>query len=184
MVATERSHVLLPHPGGIQVPPDWRIGVDMAVTSQHLQLTYRFPRAGTRIAPSSSHPVRRNGLWQTTCAEVFVGLQQHSSYREFNFAPSGDWACYDFAAYRESSDACPAVEAPFVQAAACDDIAIVRVELPLASLPAAERESYRIGLSMVLEDHAGGLSYWALAHSPARADFHDAACFVATLPTP
>jgi hypothetical protein len=40
----------------------------------------------------------------------------------------------------------------------------------------------RLAISAVIEETNGERSYWALAHSPGRPDFHDAVGFAAHLP--
>ncbi|HTO59214.1 MAG TPA: hypothetical protein VMJ74_15545 [Pseudomonadales bacterium] len=40
------------------------------------------------------------------------------------------------------------------------------------------RQTLHVGLSAVVEDARGGLSYWALHHPSARPDFHDRDSFV------
>jgi hypothetical protein len=40
----------------------------------------------------------------------------------------------------------------------------------------------RLGLTAVVEDHSGRMSYWALRHPAEKPDFHDAGGFVARLP--
>jgi len=42
--------------------------------------------------------------------------------------------------------------------------------------------AWRLGLSAVLEEASGRTSYWALAHSTAKPDFHHADCFACELP--
>jgi hypothetical protein len=37
--------------------------------------------------------------------------------------------------------------------------------------------SWRLGLSAVIEDANGGMSYWALTHPPGKPDFHHADAF-------
>ena len=39
----------------------------------------------------------------------------------------------------------------------------------------------RLGLSAVVEDAAGKLSYWALRHTPGKPDFHHTDAFALTL---
>jgi hypothetical protein len=39
-----------------------------------------------------------------------------------------------------------------------------------------------LGLSAVIEEMNGRLSYWALAHPPGKPDFHHADCFALELP--
>jgi hypothetical protein len=41
-----------------------------------------------------------------------------------------------------------------------------------------------MGLAAVIEEAGGTLSYWALAHSEDKPDFHASACFAAALPAP
>jgi hypothetical protein len=43
---------------------------------------------------------------------------------------------------------------------------------------AAASSTWRLGLAAVVEDAAGGKSYWALRHPRPTPDFHDAAGFV------
>ena len=40
------------------------------------------------------------------------------------------------------------------------------------------------GLAAVIEEQSGAKSYWAIAHPADKPDFHDPACFAATLPAP
>lgn len=53
------------------------------------------------ILPMSSTSDRTDGLWRTTCFEMFIRASGAPGYREFNFAPSGQWAAYRFDGYRE-----------------------------------------------------------------------------------
>jgi len=45
-------------------------------------------------------------------------------------------------------------------------------------------EDYDIGISAVIEELNGTKSYWALAHSPGKPDFHHPACFAGQLTPP
>ena len=44
--------------------------------------------------------------------------------------------------------------------------------------------SLRLGLSAVVEDADGGLSYWALRHPPGKPDFHHTDAFALQLVQP
>ena len=57
------------------------------------------PRALALAAPVVE-PVRTDGLWKSTCFEVFLLDPSKGAYLEFNFAPSGQWAAYQFDGYR------------------------------------------------------------------------------------
>lgn len=111
-------------------------------------------------------------LWRHTCFEAFVG-GPGERYREFNFSPSGAWAAYAFRAYRDGGP---------LQDAALDPITVRRADDRLhldAMVPIGEGK--RIGLSAVIEEIDGRLSYWALRHPAAQPDFHHPASFALEL---
>ena len=62
--------------------------------------------------------VRRDGLWDTTCFEAFLGLPGDTLYWEINLAANGDWALYGFSDYRDGrSDPSQTVPPRFSSAA-------------------------------------------------------------------
>jgi hypothetical protein len=102
-------------------------------------------------------------LWQHTCCELFVARDGAPGYREFNFSPSGEWAAYAFARYREGAPL--TIPDPRIAVKRGRD----RLELTAVI---QESAPCRIGLSAVVEDEHGALSYWALKHAPGKPDFH------------
>jgi hypothetical protein len=166
---------LLPHPA-TPVAPDWRVDFACEIVGDTLQLEYALPARGLRFTAGPAG--RQDSLWEHTCAELFIAGAD-GRYREFNFAPHGAWACYDFNGYRSMRDARPELTAPTVSADRSDDGAIqLRVGLERAALP---QGAARIGATAVLESEAGVLSYWALHHPAEAADFHAAGGFVLEL---
>jgi hypothetical protein len=129
------------------------------------------------VIPDTREPARTEDLWQTTCFEAFLRIPGADSYREWNFAPSGEWAAYDFERHREGragADVAP----PYI-----------RVEDNLtwwalgATIAVDSQAIWALGLSAILEERDGTKSYWALAHPPGdKPDFHAADCFAAKLP--
>ena len=51
----------------------------------------------------------------------------------------------------------------------------------LGATIAGEAGAWQLGLSAVLEEKDGTKSYWALAHSADKPDFHAPGCFIARL---
>jgi hypothetical protein len=51
----------------------------------------KWPRQATRV----------DGLWRTSCCELFLAQPDTPAYLEFNFSPTGDWAAYAFESPRE-----------------------------------------------------------------------------------
>ena len=126
------------------------------------------------IAPAAQ-PERRDGLWQHSCFEVFARAPGDACYREFNFAPSGEWAAYRFAAYR-SGMALEETPPPRIRTAAAPERFALEAEVALEPGP------LRLALSAVIEERGGRKSYWALAHPEGKADFHHPDSFAYELP--
>jgi hypothetical protein len=165
---------LVPHPAA---PPraTLRVAATVALERRGLLLTFALrsePRA-LALADPSPRPCRRDRLWEHTCCEAFVGTPEGSAYLELNLAPSGDWALWAFDDYRTGMRAAAAVVAPRPRVQR--GVAEVRFDALLDSgvlggfLGPAP---YRVGLTAVVEDCAGGTSYFACRHAADRPDFH------------
>jgi hypothetical protein len=127
--------------------------------------------------PEQSEPKRASDLWQTTCFEAFLRALGEQGYREWNFAPSTEWAVYDFNTMRSGMKDAEAAE-PYIRME--DNFTWWGLGASIA-IPADT--NWELGLSAVLEEKDGTKSYWALAHpNPEKPDFHDPGCFVARLP--
>ena len=128
--------------------------------------------------PKAAQPERRDGLWKNTCFELFCGRADDGSYVEFNFAPSGQWAAYAFAGYREGMTEL-ACAPPHIDCSAGESLfeMTVTVDLP-ESLRTVD---VMAGFSAVIADKHGRTAYWALAHPPGKADFHHKDCFALQL---
>jgi len=129
--------------------------------------------------PSEDNPAPADALWRTTCCELFVSNSDGSGYREFNFSPSGQWAAYDFIAYRERVAAHVQIPAPTIWSGYYANRLQLDATLPAAALPAGE--ILTCALAVVVEAHDGRLGYWALAHPPGQPDFHHRSGFTLCL---
>lgn len=135
-----------------------------------LELRYQLsgPLAALRL-PEPAPPAPRDGLWQHTCFEAFVGAAGARAYREFNFAPSGAWAAYAFHDTRQRQPA--ELPAPRASWAGTAEGLVLTARLGPAALPPAG-PALEIGLTAVIETFDGAFSYWALRHPAPAPDFH------------
>jgi hypothetical protein len=128
--------------------------------------------------PSVSTPARAEELWRHTCFEAFVQALPSAAYYEFNFSPSRQWAAYQFSGYREGMTVTGKIGTPGIEvrsnAESCQLVAALTLD-GLASLP--DDAIWRLGVSAIIEEAGGSLSYWALAHPAGRPDFHHSDCF-------
>ncbi|RZJ17104.1 MAG: DOMON-like domain-containing protein [Brevundimonas sp.] len=119
---------------------------------------------------------RTDGLWKHTCFEVFARLSD-GSYAEFNISPSGEWASYGFEGYRDGMQNLGGVRIQRLGDVTGDAIEVEAI-LDWPGWPHVTG----IGLSAVIEDVDGNISYWALAHPSDKPDFHHPDSFVLELP--
>lgn len=167
---------LLPHPDH---PPRSVRGltVELAGGRDDLSLIYRVDGAEHVAWPAWLSPERADNLWTTTCFELFIMPGDGERYTEFNFSPSTRWAAYSFDRYREGMAVLERDVAPHIERLSDG----IDVDCDLGGLPTG---ALSVALTAVIEETDGTKSYWALAHPAGKPDFHDPACFVATLPAP
>lgn len=137
-----------------------------------------------RIPPPRT-PRRADRLWQHTCFEAFVGVKGKPEYYEFNFAPSGEWAAYSFRNYRDGVPLGDETLKPKIIGRSTRDSLDLNAIVDLNGLAViASNARLRLGLSAVIEDDEGILSYWALKHRPGKPDFHHPDAFALELTAP
>ena len=136
-------------------------------------LRYSVDGCESLVAPPYAGKGRADDLWRTTCFELFLG-GNGPGYLEFNFSPSGKWASYFFGSYREGQIAPDLGVQPDIRTEQGQEIFVLTAFLATSDVAGA----LRAGVSAVIEEKGGRLSYWALAHGPDKPDFHDPACFV------
>jgi hypothetical protein len=175
---------LVPHPTTLPSDLSLKVWVNVehvgalgAIASTNIWFGIGAPAGGFAIPEPVEDPGRAENLWETTCFEAFLRRDEGQAYREWNFAPSGEWAAYDFTGYRDgrtNADVTP----PYVRFE--DNM----TWWALGATIAVDAESnWVLGLSAILEEKDGTKSYWAIAHPEGdKPDFHEPACFAAHLP--
>lgn len=121
------------------------------------------------LIPDSKFPSRQHNLWQTTCFEFFIGMQNSSQYWEFNLSPSGDWNVYRFENYRAGMQE----ETAFSSLSFAVDQELhhtfLSIDLDLNRLNLTQ--PIDLGITAVVETN-DQITYWALKHCGIEADFH------------
>jgi len=149
------------------------------------QLELRFCASGVigdlRLLPPEQ-PRRADELWRHTCFEMLLRPSRSELYYEFNFSPSRKWAAYSFNGYRSGMQIFDAMRTPGIEVHGTENSCSLTAVLEPNCLNAAP--GWRFGLSAVIEEMNGRMSYWALAHPPGKPDFHHDDCFALELPAP
>lgn len=133
-----------------------------------LMLRYRVDGCGDLVVPPFKGHGQADELWKTTCFELFL-YDGEGRYREFNFSPSGQWAIYGFAGYRNREGDAALRDHPEIKHDLGGNVFVLTVFIDSAILVGSERAA----LAAVIEEDGGRPSYWALAHNGLKPDFHD-----------
>lgn len=169
---------------------DLTVEAQVELNSEGILLHYRLRSTGSNslagLFPSpktiSSSPKRSDGLWQATCFELFLGVENSPAYFEFNASPGGDWAWYAFDAYRAgmSSPRLTSFSEPKEIARLHEDARFeTKWLIPTEAL--AEKRISEMAFSSVLA-RSGATSFWALRHPGTEPDFHLRDAFTLSLP--
>ncbi len=152
-------------------------------TTGHLNVRYFLigDTRGIKIPPAAP-PLRADELWKSTCFELFARRGPEKQYFEFNFSPSTQWAAYGFEDYRTSMHPLPDTAFPSISTSGSDAHMEVNASIALDAIcgPASDA-IMKLGVSAVIEEVDGAVSYWALSHPPGDPDFHHSDCFALSL---
>jgi hypothetical protein len=132
------------------------------------------------IPQRTNPPVRRDELWTTTCLELFIGEKGTLPYWEYNLSPNGDWNIYKLTDYR--SNLTP--EQNYQDLASAMHSGASHFELNVVCpIPVDLKTSPKLDIAIcaVIQLKQGSISYWALNHGGAEADFHRRDGFVLSL---
>ena len=172
-----QTHQLVAHPNF--APGEVKgVTVHLAeLADRRLMLRFRVDGGTNLVLPAYRGRGRGEELWKTTCFELFL-YQGEGRYREFNFSPSGQWAAYEFAGYRNLIGDFEPRQTPEIKHETGESMFMMTVFLDRRELEGVERAA----LAAVLEESGGRPSYWALAHEQLKPDFHDPTGFRITIP--
>ena len=125
-------------------------------------------------------PARKNALWEETCFELFLGLQNSEQYREFNLSPAGHWNVYLFNAYRQCMCEEPSFTSLPFSVHKQPEALQLSLKFDLNKIIKVD-ELLKIGISAVIKFLNGRTSYWAMTHPGPRPDFHLKDSFIVEL---
>jgi hypothetical protein len=163
---------LQPFPG-THLPSPLQISGSIVRRSRTLDVrcTLAGDLADVAIPPATDTPLRKQGLWEETCFEVFLAAKAAPRYWEFNLSPAGHWNAYSFRDYREGMEEEGGFAALPFRARRQGDSFVFTVELDLGGVVQGD-ETIEAALCAVVRHTGGALTYWALTHRGSSPDFH------------
>jgi hypothetical protein len=131
------------------------------------------------IAPASDRSARKHELWKDTCFEFFLGIKDSEQYWEFNLSSAGHWNVYRFDGYRQGMQEETAFTMlPFSVHNQADGL-VVALDIDLSKI--VSTQVLEIAITSVIKHRDGEVTYWALTHRGAEADFHQRDSFIIEL---
>ncbi len=174
------QHVLIPHRSSA-VQGAIAARAELEERGSTVCFGYRLTGSLSQLAiPRRARSQRAERLWEHTCFEAFIAPGSDARYFELNFSPSTQWAAYELDGYRQGMRPLALANPPAIVVSTAAGELSVTASIELGAFPDAPWP-WRIGLTAVVEDRAGGRAYFALEHPREKPDFHDAAGFTALL---
>ena len=161
-------------PYALDSAPAISIDCELNTTPESLFISYKVQGELSEVDFGQGQPnhARVMKLWEKTCFELFIKTCENS-YIEFNFSPEFEWNCFYF----------PKKGDPLTQYARMDfvkfdillslDVFHLIVEIDKSRFPDGFfKGELSAGITSVIKDKNGGISYWALSHEDKKPNFH------------
>jgi hypothetical protein len=114
------------------------------------------------------------GLWEKTCFELFI-KNEFDQYVEFNFSPVFEWNCFYFNKKGDALTEWKEMQRPETDILLSKDHFLLFAVIKKKYFPKEffdHKAELHAGITTVIKDKAGSLSYWALSHADSRPNFH------------
>ncbi len=157
-----------------KLAPKITIDCELNNTSESLFISYKLQGDLSSLDLGTGIPkhARVMKLWEKTCFELFL-KDSNDTYVEFNFSPDFEWNCFKFE--KKKSDPIPYERMELVKfdILFSNEVVHVIVELQKRMFPEHFFEGkLSAGITSVIKEKSGAISYWALSHVDTRPNFH------------
>ncbi|MBC7712702.1 MAG: hypothetical protein H7177_05160 [Rhizobacter sp.] len=161
-------------PFDLTTAPDIRIDSELNTTSDAVFISFKLTGALSRVDLGKGIPQhsRVMNLWEKTCFELFI-KNSEDHYLEFNFSPDFEWNCFHFEKKKSPPVPYKKMEMVIFDILFSNEVVHVIVELKKIMFPENFfATSMSAGITSVIKEKTGELSYWALSHKDTKPNFH------------
>jgi hypothetical protein len=159
--------------------PDIFLNAEINETKESLFLSFSLKGnlGSLDLEEGTPKKMRVMKLWEKTCFEFFI-KNERDSYMEFNFSPCFEWNCFYFEKKGNPLKEYAPMERPKTDILNSMDHFLLMVEIKKDFFPegffagATNLTNICAGITGVIKEKNGNLSYWALAHADTRPNFH------------
>ena len=165
--------------------PEVQVTAAMSLHSERLQLEFEvIGQIGTLKLPATGPVGRADGLWTSTCFELFLASSGAPGYLEVNVSPDRRWTLYLFDDYRTGMRPAPTAGEPAIRASTADNRYQLSFEIASAELKTfSNGGDCSLNLCTILADSNDRLHYYTLDTAGLPPDFHNRNSFARVTPT-
>lgn len=162
--------------------PQTNITVELNQNAESLFVSYRIREGLDLIDLGNGTPKKERviGLWEKTCFELFI-KNQLGQYIEFNFSPTFEWNCFYFNKKGDALAEYQLMQMPVTDILLSEDhflhFSVIKKEYLPKGFFDSQNELHA-GITSVIKEKNGSMSYWALSHADSKPNFHDFRSFV------
>ena len=175
---SEQSFSLKPFSSDVPPPS---IAINGTIERSAPLITVRYALVGHLPDIAFPHPAdtpsRKDRLWEETCFELFLAVKNATEYWEFNLSPAGHWNVYHFTEYRHGMREETVLSSLPFQVRNGPEYFMLAVEFDVEKIVPSGR-SLEVGITAVIKQKGGRITYWALTHSAPQPDFHRRDSFI------
>ena len=156
--------------------PNITIETELNFNEESVYISYRIRRnlALINLGNSTPNKARLVKLWEKTCFELFI-KNKDNQYMEFNFAPNFEWNCFYFNQAGAPLLEWEQMQTPVIDILLSSEHFFMFVDIKKEFFPKGffnEESELSAGITSVIKDNTGSISYWALSHADPRPNFH------------
>ena len=165
--------------------PAITIDCELNTTPESVFISYKLQGALSCLDLGSGQPhhARVMKLWEKSCFELFI-KNADNNYIEFNFSPEFEFNCFYFVSAGDKLVEYSRMDSVKIDILLSLDVFHLIAELDKKKFPESfflNKTDLKAGITSVIKEKSGNLSYWALSHQDTRPNFHDFKSFAATL---
>lgn len=159
-----------------ETAPNITIETEFNSSSESIFISFRIKKGVDLI--DLGHPTpnkeRLIKLWEKTCFECFI-RNSADQYVEFNFSPNFEWNCFYFEKKGNPLTELSSMLRPETEILLSADHFFIFVDIKKEFFPKNffdNNGQLSVGLTSVIKEKTGRLSYWALSHADSKPNFH------------
>lgn len=134
--------------------------------------------AGLDLGSEGPKHARVIKLWEKSCFELFI-KNSKDSYVEFNFSPEFEWNAFYFEKKGDALSEYARIDKVEFDILLSLEVFHLIVKIDKKKFPDNFlNNDLSVGITSVIKNKKGELSYWALSHHDTRPNFHDFRSFI------